>query len=1795
LYGNSDLDRPRGELFTSVGWGSAAGTAQLPLNAWSHMAATYDGTTLRFFLNGTLTGSVPASGAIVVSGNPLRIGGNTIWGEYFSGRIDEVRIYNRALSAIEIQSDMTRPVNAVDTTSPTVASVNPAAGATNVSAGISVTSVFSEGLDPLSVTAATVTLRNPSNALVPGVVTYDAANRRATLVPSAQLAANATYTARILGGASGVKDPAGNALAADFAWSFTTGTDSGTPVVVSQSPAPGSTSAASTVNVVATFNEPMDASSIVFVLRNQAGTLVPTSLTYDDTALAASLRPNVPLASTTTYTATVSNAADGNGHPIAAPVSWSFTTGASGFQESIVFSGLVEPTGVEFASDGRVFVSEKSGLIKVFDNLTDTTPTIVADFRTKVHNYWDRGLLGMVLDPAFPARPYLYIHYTYDAAVGGTAPRWGATNGTSDPCPSPPGDTLNGCVVSGRLSRLQISGNVQTGPEVILLEDWPQQFPSHSVGSIAFGVDGYLYASGGDGASFTFVDYGQNGNPIGDPPVPVGGNQTPPTAEGGALRSQDLRTTADPAGLGGTILRIDPDTGAGAPGNPLINSADVNARRVIAYGLRNPYRITFRPGTRELYIGDVGWETWEEINRIDDTAASPIKNFGWPCYEGVGQQGGYAAANLNICRNIYNAPGTVVSPLYAYSHASLVAPGDTCGTGSSSISALAFYNGGNYPSQYQGALFFGDYSRNCIWVMFGDSGGSPDPSRIAPFLPGAAGPVQMKIGPQGDLFYVALTGTIRRVRYFDGNRPPHAAASATPTNGQAPLTVSFSGAASTDPDAGDSLTYAWDLDGDGFFDDSSSPAASFTYTTAGIYTARLRVTDQQGLSDIYPVVISANSFAPVATVLSPAASLTWRVGDTIAFSGSATDQEDGPLAASAFAWSVIMHHCSVEGSCHTHSITTFSGIAQGSFVAPDHEYPSHLELVMQATDSSGLIATRSVRLDPKTAALTFESAPAGLSLALGGRTSVTPFTRTVILGSTNSVSAPSPQSIGAAGYEFSSWSDSGAQTHNIVANTAMATHRATYAGVPSLSIGNATATEGDGPGVALAFTVTLSAASTQIVTVDYATSNGTAVAPGDYGAASGTLTFPAGATSQPIVIQLAGDTIDEAAETLAVTLGNAVHAGLPASPGIGTIADNDPSPSLSIDDIQFLEGNTGTTNAAFTVRLSAASGQPVTVNYATAAGTATAGVDFTTASGALTIPAGSTSAPVTAMVQGDVINEPDESFVVNLSAAVNASIADAQGSALIRNDDTAASAGLMAAYGFNEGSGTTAADLTANNNAGAVSGAAWVDGKVGKGLSFDGVNDIVTVTDSSSLDLTTAMTIEMWVNPRTLSGWRTLILKERPSNIAYGMYANTGTNRPNGEVFTSAGWSESQGAAQLALNQWTHVAVTYDGAALRYFVNGVQAGTRAVTGAILVSANPLRIGGNLVWGEYYDGIIDELRIYNRALTAAEIQTDMNTAVGGGPLPDSTPPVRSNGQPSGALPAGTTTASLQITTDEAAVCRYSLTAGTSYAVMSGTFATTGGTAHSTPVGGLVNGASYNYYVRCSDTAANVNTTDTAIGFSVASTSSGPVAAYGFNEGTGTTLGDSSGNGRTGAITNATWFATGRFGRALLFNGTNASVTVVDAASLDLSTGMTLEAWVQPNVAMGATWRSVLMKERAPGLSYSLYANGDSGRPSSDVNTGGIDQTVAGPASVPANVWTHLAATFDGTTLRLYVNGALVQSKAVSGAIVPGTGALKIGGNAIWGEWFRGYIDEVRIYNRALTPAEIVSDMSAAIVP
>ena len=638
------------------------------------------------------------------------------------------------------------------------------------------------------------------------------------------------------------------------------------------------------------------------------------------------------------------------------------------FSDTVAFSGLNSPTSVAFAPDGRIFVAEQSGLIKVFDGVDDHTPTQVADLRTKVHGFWDRGLLSLIIDPSFPSRPYLYVSYTYDAAIGGTAPTWGVPNNSNDGCSSPPGATGDGCVVSGRLSRLTVSGNSVTA-ENVLINDWCQQYPSHSVGDLGFGADGNLYMSGGDGASFVFADFGQDGsplNPCGDPPAGVGGVQTVATGEGGALRSQDIRTGGDPLGLDGTLIRVDPDSGRPVP-DVAANATPsaVNTARVVAFGFRNPFRFAIRPGTNEVWVGDVGWGTVEEINRvIPGTAGTTANNFGWPCYEGPTYK---PYSEFGFCQSLYSAGGAN-APYFPFTHGVKVVPSETCYyQGGSSITGLEFYEGGlgsaRFPSSYNGSLFFADYARGCIWVMKKGSNGLPDPSQVSMFQD-TPGPVDLELAPDGSLFYVSLTGgTVHRIAYESQNGAPIARATASPDHGAAPLTVRLDGSGSSDPDPGDQLSYAWDLDEDGQFDDSTSVSPQKVYNTEGTYRPRLKVTDQDGASSTDDVPINVGA-PPVPSIEDPADGDTFTANQTFDFSGSASDARDGSIPPSGLDWTAVLNHCTQGGGCHDHPMQNFDGVSGGQLAMPDHERPYYVTLTLTARDSDGLTASTSRDIYP---------------------------------------------------------------------------------------------------------------------------------------------------------------------------------------------------------------------------------------------------------------------------------------------------------------------------------------------------------------------------------------------------------------------------------------------------------------------------------------------------------------------------------------------------------------------------------------------------------------------------------------------------------------------------------------------------------------------------------------------------------------------------------------------------------------------------------------------------------------
>jgi fibronectin type 3 domain-containing protein len=241
-------------------------------------------------------------------------------------------------------------------------------------------------------------------------------------------------------------------------------------------------------------------------------------------------------------------------------------------------------------------------------------------------------------------------------------------------------------------------------------------------------------------------------------------------------------------------------------------------------------------------------------------------------------------------------------------------------------------------------------------------------------------------------------------------------------------------------------------------------------------------------------------------------------------------------------------------------------------------------------------------------------------------------------------------------------------------------------------------------------------------------------------------------------------------------------------------------------------------------------------------------------------------------------------------------------------------------------------------------------------------------------------------------------------------------------------------------------------------------------------------------------------------------------------------------------------------------------------------------------GLAPSTVYNYRVRAADAAGNLSgySPIASVTTPVVVVPAGLVAAYSFDEGSGAAIEDRSGSNNPGSINGAAWTTQGKFNAALSFNGVNAIAIVNASSTLNIATAMTLEAWVQPTAAQ-SSWRAILHRETD---AYYLHASCPDGAmlPAGGGMLNGVERYVSGPAAIPVNTWTHLATTYDGTTLRQYVNGVEVSSRAVSGTIEVNAKPLRIGGNTYAGQFFQGLIDEVRIYNRALTGAEIQADMA-----
>ncbi|MBL8098101.1 MAG: PQQ-dependent sugar dehydrogenase [Anaerolineales bacterium] len=686
------------------------------------------------------------------------------------------------------------------------------------------------------------------------------------------------------------------------------------------------------------------------------------------------------------------------------------TTFPTGFISETVVANLAGPTTIAFANDGRIFIGQKDGKVRVFENGV-LLPTLFIDLTNEVNNYWDRGLLGIALHPDFPTTPYVYLLYTYDppeAVDDGTGARVARLMRVS----ANPNNTnvyLPGSevILLGTNSTYQNIGNPNSSGNpnpascyqnnAHIQDCIAADSPTHTIGTVTFGIDGSLLVSSGDGAHFNTVDVR-------------------------ALRSLDLTS------LNGKILRINPITGEGYPNNPFYNGdPNSNQSKVYSYGLRNPFRTTVHPSTGEIYIGDVGWGTWEEIN------TGLGKNFGWPCYEGrdggISRQSGSYKNNAQTsatCAALYNQGlSAVQAPLYAYDHSN----------GSSSVQAGSFYLGDAYPSEYHSALFFADY--NGDWIRYLTNVNSTatkfdfglDVTPNAQSGP-SGGIVQLIAGPDTNLYYVTYygptlnTSEVRRIRYVaGGNTPPTANANADVTSGYIPLTVNFSSDGTYDPDA-DLLTYEWDF-GDG--NTASGENVSHTYTTSGEYIATLTVADPSNTTSTDTVTITIGNLEPVASISSPANGTTYSVDDVISFSGTGVDNEDGNLSGSSLKWSVLLHH---NDHIHFDFAPNLTG-NNGSFETPDHGDNTWMELCLTVTDSGNLSDQECISLIPNITETTFNTSPTNLSIWYNGEEHITPHTIYTVTNSVRDVSAPLTQG---ECWDFVSWSHGQTASHQLLIN-----------------------------------------------------------------------------------------------------------------------------------------------------------------------------------------------------------------------------------------------------------------------------------------------------------------------------------------------------------------------------------------------------------------------------------------------------------------------------------------------------------------------------------------------------------------------------------------------------------------------------------------------------------------------------------------------------------------------------------------------------------------------------------------
>lgn len=622
-----------------------------------------------------------------------------------------------------------------------------------------------------------------------------------------------------------------------------------------------------------------------------------------------------------------------------------------GFVEVPLATGL-DPTAMAQAPDGRIFITEKYGAVRIVENgvlLPD--PFLLLN----VDNYNERGLSGIALDPDFAQNGYVYLYYTVSLAG------------------------------HNRLSRVRALGNYAIpGSEEILLELDPLPGTIHNAGAMVFGEDGKLYLAVGEGADGT--------------------------------KAPKLNT------LLGKILRLNPD-GTVPADNPYYDQLSGIHRAIYATGLRNPFSMAIQPGTQRIFVCDVGSSFFEEINAIEAG-----KDYGWNLLEGK-------QSNQQV-------PDNYRDPLYTYPHS----------IGCAAVGA-AFFNPAStsFPANYTGKFFFGDYCNKKISTL------DPATGQVTgTFASNINRPLAIMTGREGDLYYISRgglgggseedntsskQGILWRVSYVGNGAPVF---SVQPYNVLIPVgeDAHFSVQANGSP----TIQYQWQRNGIDI-PGATSPdllLSAVLLADSGVLIRCLAENPFGQVSSQEAVLRVTGNQRPLPVILTPDDLFRYAAGDTIRFSGQATDPETGLLADDDLTWRLDLHH-----DQHTHpGLGPIEGLGSGVYVVPrigETDDNVWLRIYLTARDPIGLTQTVYRDVFPLKTRLRLESSPAGLPMRVDGKTYTTPFEINSVKGMLRQIEAQPSFSKYDTMTVFTGWTDGENNFSRVVyAEDALTTLHANY-------------------------------------------------------------------------------------------------------------------------------------------------------------------------------------------------------------------------------------------------------------------------------------------------------------------------------------------------------------------------------------------------------------------------------------------------------------------------------------------------------------------------------------------------------------------------------------------------------------------------------------------------------------------------------------------------------------------------------------------------------------------------------